>query len=59
VFQDEFDDMLNIKDDDDKEEIEKTDLFTEVINEEPNWYQSKVFIKGFNDVLVNKKSIWN
>lgn len=29
-----------------------------VENEEAYWYQSKVFIKGFNDVLVNNKSIW-
>jgi hypothetical protein len=24
-----------------------------------NWYQSKTFVKGFNDTLVNNKSIWN
>lgn len=23
------------------------------------WYQSKTFVKGFKDVLVNNKSIWN
>jgi hypothetical protein len=27
--------------------------------ESDNWYQSKVFVKGFNDILVNNKSIWN
>lgn len=57
VFQDDFEDMLTIKDDDD-DTIEKTDLFTEVVNSE-NWYQSKIFVKGFNDTLVNNKSIWN
>lgn len=56
VFQDNFDDMLTIKDESD-DEIEKTDLFTEII--EPNWYQSKVFVKSFNDMLVNNKSIWD
>ncbi|KAG5670562.1 hypothetical protein PVAND_000816 [Polypedilum vanderplanki] len=24
-----------------------------------NWYQSRVYVKGFNDTLVNSKSIWN
>lgn len=23
------------------------------------WYQSKTFVKGFKDILVNNKSIWN
>jgi hypothetical protein len=23
------------------------------------WYQSKIFVKGFNDVLVNNQSIWS
>lgn len=28
-------------------------------NDEEFWYQSKAFVKGFKDVLVNNKSIWN
>ena len=23
------------------------------------YYQSKVFVKGFNDITINNKSIWN
>lgn len=45
VFQD-FDEILMIKE-------EKTE------EEGAAWYQSKVYIKGFTDVLVNNKSIWN
>lgn len=27
--------------------------------EEELWYQSKTYVKGFKDVLVNNQSIWN
>lgn len=27
--------------------------------EEELWYQSKTFVKGFKDILVNNQSIWN
>ena len=46
IFQDNFHDMnLN----DEKTEKEEEKAF---------WYQSKIFIKGFNDILVNNNSIW-
>ena len=33
---------------------------TETVDEnEEFWYQSKTYIKGFKDVLVNNQSIWN
>lgn len=31
----------------------KTDLSDEI------WYQSKIYVKGFKDSLVNNKTIWN
>ena len=37
------------------------DKINEVDDETPpeTWFQPKVFVKGFKDVLVNNKSIWN
>lgn len=26
---------------------------------ESSWYQSQIVVKGFNDILINNKSIWN
>lgn len=53
VFHDDFQDLSII--DDSKENAE----VTEEVIVESKWYQSKLFIKGFNEVFVNNKSIWN
>lgn len=57
VFQDTFEEILTIKD---EEDIKSTEIVEDIkIPNESNWYQSKIFVKGFNDTLVNNKSIWN
>lgn len=50
IFQDDFTDMLNLSD----KKTEKEEAY----EEKSVWYQSKIFVKGFNDVLVNNNSIW-
>lgn len=47
IFEDFKDLSLNTK--------EKTDLSLD----HGEWYQSKIYVKGFKDILVNNKSIWN
>jgi len=47
VFQEDFEEL---KISDDEVVVEKV---------EEIWFQSKIFVKGFNDVTVDNKSIWS
>jgi len=47
VFQEDFEEL---KISDDEVVVEKVDEI---------WFQSKIFVKGFNDVTVDNKSIWS
>jgi hypothetical protein len=50
IFEEEFN---NLSIGEDKHDSEKTDEQNNI-----RWYQSRTYVKGFNDILVNNKSIW-
>lgn len=53
IFQEEFDE-LNLN-----ESVLSEKDHNSQLPENTQWYQSKIYIKGFQDNLVNNKSIWN